>query len=223
MVGPGAPLGAIRRSSLREDVAEALRAALISGELQPGEVYSAPALAESFGVSATPVREAMLEMVREGMVETVRNKDFRVRRPNDAELDELVEVRLLLEVPVMGRVAASYDDAMAPVLAELREIAARIEQAAKDGRLVDYIQLDTEFHARFLGLHGNDTLVRTVRDLRARSRLYGLKHLAESGQLADTVREHSEMVDLAERGDAAAIEQVTTRHIGRVRGEWASG
>ena len=223
MVGPGAPLGAIRRSSLREDVAEALRAALISGELQPGEVYSAPALAESFGVSATPVREAMLEMVREGMVETVRNKGFRVRRPNDAELDELVEVRLLLEVPVMGWVASSYDDAMAPVLAELREIAARIEQAAMDGRLVDYIKLDTEFHARFLGLHGNDTLVRTVRDLRARSRLYGLKHLAESGQLAETVREHSEMVDLAERGDAAAIEQVTTRHIGRVRGEWASG
>ncbi len=217
------PVSAIRRSSAREDVVEALRAALISGEMKPGEVYSAPALAESFGVSATPVREAMLELVREDMVEVVRNKGFRVRRLTDAELDELVEMRLMLEVPTMGRVAAAYEESMDPQLKLLRRLARQIEQAAIDGDLVEYVRLDTDFHVGFLSLHGNASLVRTVRELRGRSRLYGLGHLAETGQLVETVREHTELIDHALGRDVAAIEAVTARHIGRVRSEWASG
>ena len=66
------------RQSLREQVAQALRGALVAGEMRPGTVYSAPALATRFGVSATPVREAMLDLAKEGLVEAVRNKGFRV-------------------------------------------------------------------------------------------------------------------------------------------------
>src|ERR1043166_8203181 len=75
---PALPSLGGRRSSYRERVAAALRAALIAGGLRPGEVYSAPDLAPRFGVSATPVREAMLELVKEGLVGTVPNKGFRV-------------------------------------------------------------------------------------------------------------------------------------------------
>ena len=76
--GPSLPALGGPRISYRERVVDALRAALIAGELRPGEVYSAPALAGRFGVSATPVREAMLDLVREGLVDTVPNKGFRV-------------------------------------------------------------------------------------------------------------------------------------------------
>lgn len=216
------PVHPIRRSNARDDVADALRAALISGEMLPGEVYSAPALAENFGVSATPVREAVLELVREGMVEVVRNKGFRVRQLSDAELDELVEVRLLLEVPTMGRVAAAYDASMDAELTHLRALATRIEHAAEGRDLVAYVRLDTDFHAQFLALHGNESLVRTVRELRGRSRLYGLGHLAETGQLVHTVREHTDLIDHAVQRDVTSIERVITRHIGRVRTVWAS-
>src|SRR3954470_11176919 len=75
--------------SLREQVSHALRAALIAGELRPGVVYSAPVLAAGFGVSATPVREAMLDLAKEGLVEVVRNKGFRVTELSDRDLDEL--------------------------------------------------------------------------------------------------------------------------------------
>ncbi|WP_248579873.1 GntR family transcriptional regulator [Nocardioides sp. InS609-2] len=217
------PVGVIRRSSVREDIVEALRAALISGSMRPGEVYSAPALASDFGVSATPVREAMLELVREDMVEVLPNKGFRVRRPTDAELDELVEMRLLLEVPIMGRVAAAYVEQQRPRLEELRRLAVQIEGAAAEGNLVEYIQLDTEFHTGFLALHGNASLVQTVRGLRGRSRLYGLETLSRSGRLVETVREHAELIDRAIDSDVAGIEELTTRHIGRVRTIWASG
>jgi len=78
---------AIRTGSLREQVSRALEAALVAGELQPGEIYSAPGLAERFGVSATPVREALLDLVRDGFVEVVRNRGFRVVEMSETDLD----------------------------------------------------------------------------------------------------------------------------------------
>src|SRR5215813_5852962 len=92
-----------RTENLREQVSEELRAALISGQLRPGVVYSAPTLGEMLGVSATPVREAMLDLVREGLVEVLRNKGFRVTELSDRQLDQFARVRLLLEVPHHGR------------------------------------------------------------------------------------------------------------------------
>src|SRR4051794_17309245 len=90
---------------LRDKVTHALRAAMISGEMRPGRVYSAPALAADLGVSATPVREAMLDLAGEGLVEAVRNRGFRVTELTDRDLDEYTEVRALIEVPTVGRVA----------------------------------------------------------------------------------------------------------------------
>ena len=72
---------------------------MVAGELKPGEMYSAPALGERFGVSATPVREAMLDLVKDGFVEAVRNRGFRVLEMSDEDLDEVSQIRLLLEVP----------------------------------------------------------------------------------------------------------------------------
>ena len=81
-----------QQSSLREQVADALRAHLVSGRMRPGVLYSAPKLAAEFGVSATPVREAMLDLVSEGLVDVVRNKGFRVTHLSDAELDAMQPV-----------------------------------------------------------------------------------------------------------------------------------
>ncbi|MFN0284673.1 MAG: GntR family transcriptional regulator, partial [Kineosporiaceae bacterium] len=85
------------RSTLRDQVADSLRAAVVAGQMVPGEVYSAPLLADRFGVSATPVREALLDLVRDGLMEPVRNKGFRVTELDAAELDATGDVRLLLE------------------------------------------------------------------------------------------------------------------------------
>lgn len=212
-----------RDRSLREQVSDALRAALISGRMRPGVLYPAPALAQMLGVSATPVREAMLDLAREGLVEVARNKGFRVTEVSDRELDELAEVRMLLEVPVMGQVADRLTDETRARLEELREAAALLERTAASDDLVTYMQLDTEFHSRFLSLHGNAELVKTVQALRARSRLYGLERLAGAGKLLQSTREHAQMIDLALAEDRAGLEELMRHHIRHVRSEWADG
>ncbi|MEV6812743.1 GntR family transcriptional regulator [Micromonospora sp. NPDC051296] len=206
------------RMSVRGQVAHALRAALVAGQMRPGEVYSAPTLAAQFGVSATPVREAMLDLVKEGLVETVRNKGFRVTELSEQELDNLTEIRQLIEVPTTVRV---IDEATAEDLARLRPIAQQIVDAAQEKDLIAYIEHDRQFHLELLSLMGNSHLVALVGELRAKSRLFGLTRLAETGKLVPSAQEHIEMLDLIEAGDRRGLERLMRAHIGHVRGRWA--
>ncbi|GAB2713240.1 GntR family transcriptional regulator [Streptomyces bullii] len=216
---PALPSLGGRKPSYRERVADALRAALIAGELRPGEVYSAPGLAARFGVSATPVREAMLDLVREGLVDTVPNKGFRVTAVSDKQLDEYTHIRSLIEIPTTVRLAATAD----PVaLEELRPIAQEIVTSAASGDLIAYVEADLRFHLGLLTLAGNDHLVEVVRDLRRRSRLYGLTALAEAGRLEASAEEHLELLDALLAREAEAVRTVMTRHLGHVRGLWAA-
>ncbi|MFE0355553.1 GntR family transcriptional regulator [Streptomyces nigra] len=217
---PALPSLGGRRSSYREKVADALRAALIAGELRPGEVYSAPGLASRFGVSATPVREAMLDLAKEGLVDTVPNKGFRVTAVSEKQLDEYKHIRALIEIPTVVELAATAD----PVSLEaLRPAAREIVRAAADGDLIAYVEADTRFHLGLLALAGNAHLVDVVRDLRKRSRLYGLTALVEAGRLLASAEEHLELLDALLARDERAVREVMTRHLGHVRGLWAAG
>lgn len=213
--------GGPRPATLRRRIAEQLRASLISGELRPGGVYSAPELGSRFGTSATPVREAMLDLVKEGLVEVVPNTGFRIRVLTENELDEIAETRTLLEVPIMGAVAENCVGPIALQVEELRKIAHELLRAAESRDLVEYMRLDTDFHLQFLALHGNATLVEQVASLRHRSRLFGLEALAASGNLDKSTREHETLVDLALARDREGIEALMRRHILHTRREWA--
>ncbi|MFD7730217.1 GntR family transcriptional regulator [Kitasatospora phosalacinea] len=205
---------------LRDQVAHALRAALISGELRPGVVYSAPTLAVDFGVSATPVREAMLDLAREGLVEAVRNKGFRVTELSDRDLDEFTEIRALIEIPTVGQVARV---ATVEQLEALRPQAEAIVAAARKHDLIGYLEADRQFHLDLLALAGNARLVETVGDLRKRSRLYGLNRLDQQGELVTSAEEHLELLDVLLTGDAEAAQECMTRHLGHIRHLWAVG
>jgi DNA-binding GntR family transcriptional regulator len=206
--------------SLREQVAGALRAAVVAGEMQPGVVYSAPSLAARFHVSATPVREALLDLTKEGLVESVRNKGFRVTEVTDQQLDDITELRALIEVPIVTRLAAGITE---PQVRALRPLADAICAAAERGDLIRYIEADQRFHLTLLGLNGNARLLEVVDELRAQTRLYGLGRLVEERGLVGSAQEHHEILDALAANDAARTEAAMSRHIGHVRGLWAPG
>ena len=211
--------GITGRVSLRERVAESLRAALVSGRMAPGTTYSIPALAEQFGVSATPVREAMLDLVNEGIVTPVPNKGFRVVELSDDELDQVTQLRRLLEVPTVGDLAGRIPPSS---LKHLRSLAAAVHEAARNSDVVAYVESDRELHLALLGESGNPRLVDMVGRLRDQSRLYGLEQLAADGVLVDSAAEHVHLIDALESGDRLAAEKVMAHHLDHVRGIWAS-
>lgn len=208
----------VASESLREQVAGALRAAVVSGEMRAGAIYSAPSLAARFGVSATPVREALLDLTKEGLVESVRNKGFRVTEVTDRQLDEITELRSLIEVPTVTRLAAVVEHDQ---IEKLRPLAEEIVRAAKVDDLSAYIEADRRFHLALLELAGNRRLVELISELRAQTRLYGLAELARQHRLVSSAEEHLEILDALAARDAARTEEVMRRHIGHVRGLWA--
>jgi DNA-binding GntR family transcriptional regulator len=207
-----------KAASLRETVTQSLRAAIVSGEMPPGEVYSAPALGARFGVSPTPVREAMVDLAREGLVEAVPNKGFRVTAVSDAELDDIAALRMLIEPPTVREVTPKIPD---DAIAGLRAMAQAIVDHAAAGDLIAYTEADRRFHLAVLEYSGNARLVSLVSDLRSQTRLYGLSGMVSRGTLAASATEHLELVDLIAARDAKAAGALMSRHIGRVRAEWA--
>ncbi|MFI6348370.1 GntR family transcriptional regulator [Streptomyces sp. NPDC050560] len=206
-VPPRVPTQAVRRSSVRGQVLAALRAALLDGELAAGEVYSAPGIGRRLGVSATPVREAMQQLAAEGAVEVVPNRGYRIAAPGERELADLAEVRLLIEVPVLLRLARTVP---ARAWAELRPAAEATALAATRGDRVRYAEADLAFHRAVLALCGNDQLVRTAQELHRRAQWPPGSVRAEL--LADAAQ-HSALLDALSEGDTARVEAVARHHV----------
>lgn len=208
----------IQRTSVREQAQRILRAKVLTGELVPDEVYSAVALAEEMNVSPTPIREAMLDLVNAGLVKAVRNRGFRVVAISREDLDEIVTLRLWLEVPAM---AVVVDAASGKDINGLKPLAQNIVDAARAHDVAGFLVADQDFHRTLLGLTGNRRLVRVVGDLRDQTQLLGLSGLNEAGQLEDSGQEHFEIINaLAARNRGLAM-AVMTRHLEHARGIWS--
>jgi DNA-binding GntR family transcriptional regulator len=205
------PRPRVERTSVRGQVLDALRTALVDGDLVPGEVYSAPALGDGLGVSATPVREAMQQLAREGAVEVVPNRGFRVTERSARELAELAEVRALIEVPVVLRLARTVPVAR---WAELRPFADATAVAAAGGDRAHYAETDRAFHRAMLALGGNEQLVRVADDLHRRSQwpLPGGGPLSRRADLVADAAEHMALLAALEAQDLAVVQALVREH-----------
>ncbi|GAB7105370.1 GntR family transcriptional regulator [Streptomyces phaeofaciens JCM 4814] len=207
----GVPRPVVQRSSVRGQILDALRTALVTGELRPGEVYSAPVLGERFGVSATPVREAMQQLALEGAVEVVPNRGFRVVVRGTRELAELAEVRALIEVPVMLRLARTVP---AERWADLRPLAEATVRAAAGGCRATYAEADRVFHRAVLALSGNDQLVGIAADLHRRSQwlLTGAATPRGRAELLADATDHLTLLDALITGDLDTAQALVRDH-----------
>lgn len=206
---PPAPRG-VQRHSVRGQILDALRAALVDGELIPGQVYSAPALGARFGVSATPVREAMQQLAAEGAVEVVPNRGFRVSERGPRDLAELAEVRALLEIPVVLRLARTVP---AAGWCALRPLADATVAAAALGDRAGYAESDRAFHRAVLALSGNQQLVAVADDLHRRSQwpLVSGPAARRADLLADA-SQHTALLDALIARDLPAAQSLVRDH-----------
>jgi DNA-binding GntR family transcriptional regulator len=208
----------LRRASLRDQVLGAIRNALVTGQLVPGVVYSASALAADLGVSNSPVREAMLALVDEGLMEVVPNRGYRPVTLTAAETAEIIQLRELLEVPAVGLAAEA---GISNVHAELEELVELIEETAAAGDVVGNLDADRQFHLMLAGACGNRRLASLVAGLRDHARLYNVRHLAETGELRVSAAEHRSLLAAVASGDRAAAECLMREHLAHLTTDWS--
>ncbi|MFD5315466.1 GntR family transcriptional regulator [Streptomyces sp. NPDC127098] len=209
---PVRPRSLPERHSVRAQVLAALRDALATGELEPGETYSAPALAERYGTSPTPVREAMQRLVSEGAVETVPNRGFRVAGHSARDAAELAEVRAALEVPAILRLARIVPPERWDELSPLAEATVT---AASVGDRAAYAEADRGFHRALLTLTGNRQLVLVAEDLHRKSQTPAAQGTRPgTAELLADALEHAALLDALRAGDLVAVERLATHHLG---------
>lgn len=203
---------------LRTRARDALLAGITTGSLSVGVIYSVPLLAEELQMSATPVREALLELASDGLVESVKNRGFRVTPITDKALDEICEIRELLEVPATVAAASLISD---DDIERLAGLAGDIHKFAESQDMVGYLTADREFHMLLLSAGKNEALVGLVGKLRDLTRLFNLQNLARAGELTPSADEHLEMVELLRARQAKQLGALMRKHIRHTRESWA--
>jgi DNA-binding GntR family transcriptional regulator len=196
--------------TVNAQVLDALRAAVISGELPPGTLHSVQTLATQLGVSRTPVREALIKLAQQRMVRFERNRGVRVLQTSLHDLEEVFALRLLLEVPATRRASQQIDESGRRELRRLYQAMERCARADDEYRMWEH---DRRFHLVVLQASGNLRLAEYVDGLRDMVLRRGVSTAGLSRSLDDIVAEHREVLDRIEARDADGAAEAMQAHL----------
>ncbi|MFE6688580.1 GntR family transcriptional regulator [Streptomyces sp. NPDC057743] len=218
MLSRGLPQGAVpkleRPGPLRERVYEALLELITTRALRPGQHLVESELAGHLGVSRQPVREALQRLNTDGWVDLRPAQGAFVHEPTEAEADQLLTVRTLLEAEA-ARLAAVH---AAPAgIAELERLCDEGERAVHDDDVEAAVALNAEFHAKVTALAGNAVLAELAGQVGRRVRWYYTPVARRRGK--QSWAEHRELIAAIADGDeerATAVMRAHTEHTRRM-------
>jgi DNA-binding GntR family transcriptional regulator len=201
-----------RPAPLRQSVYEALVELVIAGRLDPGQHLVETELARQLGVSRQPVREALHRLEAEGWVDLRPNQGAFVHVPTDKEVDQLLDVRELLEVET-ARLAARA--VTAEQLTRLRRICEDGAAAVAAGDTERFVSLNNSFHAALADVGGNAVLAELSAVVGRRVRWY--YRLVAPMREHESCVEHLAMVEAIDAGDGDQAAKVARSHVERTR------
>lgn len=201
---PDAPLA---RRALYQDVAERLRQQIYARELEPGAWIDEMKLAAAYGISRTPMREALKVLAVEGLVTMKLRRGAYVTEMSRDDVAQVYHVLALLESDAAGTVARSGTDAQRHELARLHE---RLESQVR--RRDAFFATNEQFHMALLQMAGNRWAEQTARDLRKVMKLNRHHSLLKQGRLAESLAEHRALMQAIEARDAAAAVRLMRAH-----------
>ena len=197
--------------ALYTEVAESLRERIFSHELAPGSWIDELKIAQSYGISRTPLREALKVLAAEGLVTMKVRRGAYVTEVSQRDLVEVYHLLGVLESDAAGAVA---NKASASEMEELRELHQRLEAAARPGR-VDrnaFFSINEAFHMRLLEIANNRWSLQMVADLRKVMKLNRHNSLLKEGRIEESLGEHRTLMIALEQGDSAGATQRMSEH-----------
>jgi DNA-binding GntR family transcriptional regulator len=199
-----------RSEPLSKMLSYALETVIVSGELKPGERLNEQQLAQRFGVSRGPLREAVRALEGAGFVEAVTNKGVFVRQLTVLEVRELYDVRAAL-FGLAGRLLA--ERATPDIIAHLERLLSAMELAAENRDFDAYYPLNLAFHEAIVDGSGNATLAAEYRTFVKRLNLFRARSLVQGGGLAVSNREHRQMVSAIAARDPVWAQEAHWQHV----------
>jgi DNA-binding GntR family transcriptional regulator len=207
-----APARRMAQGALYVDVAERLRARILAHTLPPGSWIDEQALAADYGISRTPLREALKVLASEGLVTMKLRRGAYVTEVSTRDLAEVYHLLGLLEGDAAAAVAA---DATSEQIAELKELHAGLEAAVDDRDA--FFAANERFHLRLLEVADNRWRSQLVADLRKVMKLNRHHSLFKEGRVLASLKEHRQIVAALAARNAERARALMQQHIARGR------
>ncbi|MEU9744437.1 MULTISPECIES: GntR family transcriptional regulator [Streptomyces] len=202
--------GAVTRNTLRQQIADALRDEVLAGRLLPGEEFTVKHIAEQYGVSATPVREALVDLSAQGLLDSDQHRGFHVHQFTVADFRAMIEARSLITEGVFRRaVAHGTRRVRSEALVSVRRRAEEAARAAKGGDLDILIGYDLRFWRELTALITNQYICDFLHRLRVQAWVFSVPLLRGDRACRDWLWSgHEQLVDAITLGDADAARAV---------------
>jgi DNA-binding GntR family transcriptional regulator len=205
----------IAQTALYLEVAERLRQRIFAHELPAGTWIDEQALAIDYGISRTPLREALKVLASEGLVTLKPRRGCYVTEISEQDLDDIFPLMAMLE----GRCAFEATSKAKPAdVAQLEAIHADLERFAQSQQIEHFFEANHEFHRKIQELTGNRWLLQVTQDLRKVLKLTRLHSLTIEGRLQESLNEHRAIMAAIKTGDPQRAESSMREHLfaGRV-------
>lgn len=201
----------IRTKSLREQTYEQVKRLILSNRLRPNQEIVMYELANELGVSHTPVREALVRLESEGLVDITHHKVPRVAQIDRQAVRELYEVRMILEGWAASRAAITLSDEQLDGLAELLDGS---REAAREGRHNVYLAADIKFHRILTGSTGNSLFLRVSTSITDQSvRIRSLVEAISAESIDQIIDEHYAILDALRARNPELAREQTGNHL----------
>ena len=193
---------------LYEEVAERLRERIFNRELSPGDWVDESLLTAQYGISRTPLREAVKLLASEGLITMKPRRGAYVTEVSEQDLREVFELLALLESDAAGVVAAKRD---ANVITHLEQL--HLQLIAASAERETFFTINEQFHTTLLKAAGNRWREQTVADLRKVMKLNRHHSLFKTGRVEESLKEHSAIMDALRSGNAAESALAMKHHM----------
>jgi DNA-binding GntR family transcriptional regulator len=201
----------LKQRALYEEVAELLRQRIFNRELIPGSWIDELKIAEAYGISRTPLREALKVLATEGLVTMKVRRGAYVTEVNEKDLTDVFHLMALLEADAAGTVARN---ATVKELQELEAMHIELENAAQNrGDHLRFFTINEAFHMRLLQIADNKWRDQIVADLRKVMKLNRAQSLLKAGRIEESLAEHSAIMKALKKKAAKAAEVAMRAHI----------
>lgn len=204
-----------RHQTLREKILETIRDAILKGSLKPGERVSEPELAERFGISRTPIREAFRQLESEGYLVVIPRKGAVVASLSERDVEEFYAIKIILEGFAARMAAEKLSD---KDIERLEAINEKLQKLADEGDVKNFFKVHDEFHEIFIKASGNDKLLELINQLVMKFKRLRLVSLSQPGRMNISVKEHEQLIDAFKKHDGHNADQLV-RHTATIGAE----
>jgi DNA-binding GntR family transcriptional regulator len=196
--------------SLKDQAYRLIKEAILAYQFKPGDPLVEADLASQLGISKTPVRDALLELEKEGLVTKILFKGTYVSEVTPDDVKQIFEIRAVLEGLAAGLAAAHWSGSESSAA---QILLAQQEAAAREGNLALSSQMNKQFHELVIQRANNRMLASMLRNLDDHLRRYRTISSYQKGRLEKSVAEHQQVLQALKQNDAAGAETLMRAHL----------